>query len=134
MLQALPFPIRNPCPPGACVCGRDELQDDPQADLRALRLTREEEKRLLARIEDVASYAELCRIGDKLQENLGLVLRIAPGGNEVRTVRGLQIVVEERPGLCRKVRQSIPAAVRRCLERHPDIVYAILDAHDLLGP
>ncbi len=133
MLQALPFPIRNQCPPGACDCGRDALLDDPQADLRALRLTRDEEKRMLARIEGVASYAELCRIGDKLQENLGLVLRIAPGPNEVRTVRGLQIMVEERPGLCRKVRQSIPAAVRRCLERHPDIVYAILDAHDLLG-
>lgn len=133
MLQALPFPIRNQCPPGACDCGRDTLPDDPQADLRALRLTREEERRLLARIEEVASYAELCRISDKLQENLGLVLRIAPGPNEVRTVRGLHIVVEQRPGLCRKVRQSIPAAVRRCLERHPDIVYAILDAHDLLG-
>lgn len=133
MLQAPPFPIRTECPPGACVCERDALLRDPQADLRVLRLTRDEEKRLLARIEAVSSYEELCRLGAKLQENLGLVLHIAPGNNEVRTVRGLQIQVEERPGLCRKVRQSIPSAVRRCLETHPDIVYALLDAHDLLG-
>jgi hypothetical protein len=133
MLQALPFPIRTECPPGACVCERETLLQDPQADLRVLRLTRDEEKKLLARIEAVANYEELCRLGAKLQENLGLVLRIAPGSNEVRTVRGLQIQVEDKPGLCRKVRQSIPTAVRRCLETHPDIVYAILDAHDLLG-
>jgi hypothetical protein len=133
MLQAPPFPIRTECPPGACVCGRDALLRDPQADLRALRLTRDEEKKLLARIEAVSSYEDLCRIGAKLQENLGLVLHIAPGINEVRTVRGLQIHVDERPGLCRKVRQSIPAAVRRCLDTHPEIVFALLDAHDLLG-
>jgi hypothetical protein len=68
-----------------------------------------------------------------MEEQLGLVLRIAPGAEEVRTVRGLMIQVDERPGLCRKLRQSIPAAVRRCLEAHPEIVYAILDAHDLFG-
>jgi hypothetical protein len=51
----------------------------------------------------------------------------------VRTVRGLQIQLEERPGLCKKIKQSIPAAIRRCLEKNPDIVYAILDEHDLLG-
>jgi hypothetical protein len=133
MLQAPPFPIRIECPPGACVCQRETLLDDPQADLRVLRLTREEEKKLLARIEAISSYEELCRLGERLQQNLGLALRIAPGPNEVRTVRGLQIQVEDRPGLCRKVRQSIPAAVRRCLELHPHIVYAILDAHDLFG-
>jgi hypothetical protein len=27
----------------------------------------------------------------------------------------------------------VPAAVRRVLERHPEITYAILDAHDLFG-
>jgi hypothetical protein len=48
-------------------------------------------------------------------------------------VRGILIVLEERPGLCKKVRQSVPAAVRRCLNERPAIAYAILDAHDLLG-
>ena len=40
-------PIRNPCPPGTCICGRDELLDSPTADLRSLRLTLMEEKRLI---------------------------------------------------------------------------------------
>lgn len=133
MLQQAPFPIRVECPPGACVCERDRVLADPGADWRALRLTREEEKRLLQRIEAVDSVEALFKLAGKLQENLGVTLTIAPGDNEVRTVRGFQIVVEEKPGLCRKVRQSIPSAVRRCLESHPHIAYAILDAHDLLG-
>jgi hypothetical protein len=48
-------------------------------------------------------------------------------------VRGFNIRLAEQPGLCRKIRQSVPAAIRKCLEKNPDIVYAILDAHDLLG-
>jgi hypothetical protein len=134
MLQAVTFPIRTECPPGACVCDRERLLGDPQGDLRVLRLTRDEEKKLLARIEAVASYEELLRLGAKLHENLGVALRIAPGPNEVRTLRGLRIELDEQPGLCRKIRQSVPAAVRRCLDSHPEIVYAILDAHDLFAP
>jgi hypothetical protein len=107
--------------------------NDPDGDTRILRLTREEEKRLIARIESISTYAELRHIEERLQAQLGIVLRITPGIHEVRTVRGLNIQLAERPGLCRKIRQSIPAAIRRCLEKNPDIVYAILDAHDLLG-
>ncbi|HYD97307.1 MAG TPA: hypothetical protein VEC01_18425 [Noviherbaspirillum sp.] len=132
MPEPLPFPIRKECPPGACICGRDELLADPHADIRALRLTREEEKRLIARIEGITSYADLMHVADLMRAQLGIVLRIAPRANEVRTVRGLSIRLDEQPGLCRKIRQSVPAAVRRCLERSPDIVYAILNAHDLL--
>jgi hypothetical protein len=51
----------------------------------------------------------------------------------VRTARGLNIQLAPCPGLCKKTRQAVPAAVRRCLDNHPDIVYAILNAHDLLG-
>lgn len=133
MSAALPFPIRTECPPGACVCERDKLLENPQSDIRVLRLTREEEKRLIARINEVSTYAELQRIQQRLFEQLGIVLHIAPGMNEVRTVRGMDIRLQERPGLCKKIRQSVPAAIRRCLERHPEIAYAILDAHDLLG-
>jgi hypothetical protein len=53
--------------------------------------------------------------------------------NEVRTVRGLNIVLAEQQGLCRKTRQTIPAAIRKCLERNPAITYAILDAEGLFG-
>ena len=38
-MNAPPFPIRTGCPPGACICGRDALLEDPRADLRILRLT-----------------------------------------------------------------------------------------------
>ncbi|OWW20714.1 hypothetical protein [Noviherbaspirillum denitrificans] len=133
MIAQPPFPLRKECPPGACVCGRDDLLNDPQGDLRILRLTREEEKRLLDRIESITSYEELQRIGERMHAQLGIVLEIAPGANEVRTVRGLNIRLAEQPGLCRKTRQNVPAAIRRCLEKNPDIVFAILNAHDLLG-
>jgi hypothetical protein len=133
MPHSTAFPIRKECPPGACVCERELLLGDPQADLRILRLTKEEEKRLVERIETIASYAELMRIGQRLEEQLGITVSIAPGPNEVRTVRGFRIELEQRPGLCRKTRQAIPAAIRRCLDTHPDIAFAILNANDLLG-
>lgn len=133
MVQPAPFPIRVECPPGACICDRDRLLEEPGGDIRVLRLTREEEKKLVARIENISSYADLKHVQERMHVQLGIVLQIAPGMNEVRTVRGLQIALMEQPGLCRKIRQSIPAAVRRCLEKNPEIVYAILDAHDLLG-
>jgi hypothetical protein len=133
MVEPPSFPIRKECPPGACVCERERLLEDPQADLRVLRLTREEEKRLIERIENISSYADLQHVQERIHAQLGITLRIAPGPNEVRTVRGLDIELEPQPGLCRKIRQSVPAAVRRCLERRPEIVYALLDAHDLFG-
>ena len=131
--MTLPFPIRKECPPGACDCRRELLENDPQADVRVLRLTKEEEKRLVERIEAIGSYAELMRVGERLQAQLGVTLTIAPGPNEVRTVRGFAIELAPRPGLCRKTRQAVPAAIRRCLETHPEIAFAILYAHDLFG-
>jgi len=126
-------PNRKVCPPGACDCQLERLLEDEAADRRILLLTKEEEKRLLARIEAIASYAELMRVGQRLEEQLGVRLSIAPGPNEVRTVRGFAIDITPVPGLCRKTRQAIPAAIRRCLDSHPEIAFAILDAHDLLG-
>ena len=130
---AVPTFIRNPCPPGACECDREQLLADPDADKRVLGLTREEEKRLVARIETISTYGELMRMIDRMRELLGIELQIAPGANEVRTTRGFQIQLTECPGLCRKTRQAIPAAIRRCLENHPDVGYAILDEQGLFG-
>lgn len=129
---ALPIPIRTECPPGACICDRDRL-DAPGADRRILMLTRDEEKKLLQRIEAAETLADLQRLQHKMTALLGIELRIVPGPNEVRTVRGFQIDLAELPGLCRKTRQAIPAAVRRCLDLHPQIAFAILDAHDLFA-
>jgi hypothetical protein len=133
MLQQVSFPLRTECPPGACVCDRDRLLAEPDADLRPLRLTRMEEQKLIERIEGIATFEELKRLQERIRSNLGVELKIAPGPNEVRTLRGIVILLEDRPGLCKKVRQSIPAAVRKALERHPEITYAILDANDLFG-
>ena len=125
--------IRTECPPGLCVCERERLLQDPAADVRILTLTRDEEKKLLARIEAVASYSELRKLQQRMRELLGIVLTIAPGPNEVRTARGFIIEVADLPGLCRKTRQSIPAAVRRCMDQHAEIAYAVLDEDSLFG-
>ncbi len=125
------LPIRNPCPPGTCICGRDELLDSPTADLRSLRLTLMEEKRLLERLENIQSLQELEHMQRRLFDQLGIRLEIAPKTTEVRSLRGIGIHIEERPGLCRKIRQSIPAAVRKCLDKRPEIIHRLLDANDL---
>jgi hypothetical protein len=133
MLHSASIPIRVECPPGACSCERDLLLGDPAADQRPLLLTREQEQQLVARIERVDSYADLGKVQALIRRNLGAELVIAPGPNEVRTLRGIVIRLEEQPGLCRKVRQSVPAAVRRMLDARPEIAWAILDADGLFG-
>jgi hypothetical protein len=125
-------PLRSPCPPGACICGRDPLLETPGADLRILRLTREEEKVLLARLEKLKDLADLEHLKQRMYEQLGLRVEVAPGFNEVRTMRGIAIQIDELPGLCRKTRAAIPAAIRRGLEHHPEIAFELLNAHDLL--
>lgn len=124
-------PIRNPCPPGTCICGRDELLDSPTADLRSLRLTLMEEKRLLERLENIQNLQDLEHMQKRLYEQLGIRVDIAPKSSEVRSMRGIGIHIQERPGLCRKIRQSIPGAIRKALEKRPEILYRLLDAHDL---
>jgi hypothetical protein len=127
-----PSPLRSPCPPGACNCGREPLLDTPGADVRILLLTRQEEKRLLDRLENLQSLADLERLQQRMHEQLGVRVALVPGFNEVRTMRGIAINIEELPGLCRKTRASIPAAIRRGLEKRPEIAYALLNANDLL--
>ena len=122
---------RQPCPPGACICGRERLLGTQGADSRILSLTRQEEKRLLERLENIESLTDLEHIQRRMFEQLGIRLEIAPGFNEVRSMRGIAIHIDELPGLCRKTRQSIPAAIRRGLEKRPEIAYRLLNAHDL---
>ena len=78
------------------------------------------------------SLDELEHLRRRLQEQLGIKLTLEPGFNEVRTMRGIAIRLADQPGLCRKTRQTIPAAIRRALERRPEIAYRLLDDHDLL--
>lgn len=129
--MTLSSPIRNPCPPGTCICGRDELLDAPDADLRSLRLTLMEEKRLLERLENIQSLQELQHMQQRLHEQLGIHLQVAPKASEVRSLRGIGIHIPQRPGLCRKIRQSIPLAIRKSLEKRPEIIWRLLDSQDL---
>ena len=132
-LPAPPFPIRAECPPGACVCERDRLLAEPGADIRPLAIDRKQEQKLIERIERIDSYADLRHVQELIRKNIGAELRIAPGPNEVRTLRGILIVLEEKPGLCKKLRQSVPAAVRKRLQEKPEIAWAILDEGNLFG-
>ena len=126
-------PLRQSCPPGTCTCRRDELLEAPGADVRILLLTRHEENRLLERLANVQSLEELERLQQRMFEQLGIRMTIAPGHNEVRSMRGIAIEFAEQPGLCRKTRPAIAAAVRRGLAQRPEIAWRLLDAHDLLG-
>ncbi|NMY97600.1 MULTISPECIES: hypothetical protein [Pseudomonas] len=123
--------IRQPCPPAVCDCEREQLLDAPGTDQRILQLTRQEEKKLLERLENLQSLADLERMQHLMHQQLGIRVHIAPGHTEVKSMRGIQIVIDELPGLCRKTRQSIPAAIRKGLEKRPEIAYRLLDAHDL---
>ena len=107
-------PPLQPCPPGACVCERERLEA-PGADRRILLLTRQEEQRLAARLEALRSTGRPGTPAAGMEEQLGIRLRIAPAFGEVRSMRGIRMRFEEQPGLCRKTRQAIPAAIRRGL-------------------
>lgn len=133
MTPAPPFPIRTKCPPGSCVCEREALMQASGGDLRILRLTREEERRLVQRLEQIASLEDLRHMERRLFEQLGVRLTIATSPNEVRSLRGITIVVHEQPGLCRKTRQAIPAASKKSMDRHPEIAYALLNEGGLFG-
>ena len=107
------------------------LAKQPDADLRVLRLTRDEEKRLLQRLENLNSLSELHRMQERMAQQIGIQLTIQASPNEVRSLRGITILVHEQPGLCRKTRQAIPAAIKRSLELRPEITYEILNVGGL---
>ena len=100
--------------------------------MRILFLTRAEEKRLIERLETLSSLKDLEHLQQRMFEQLGIRVDIVPSFNEVRTMRGIGIQVGELPGLCRKTRASIPAAIRRAMEKRPEIAYDVLNANDLL--
>ncbi len=64
-------PLRQPCPPGACDCGREQLLENPSSDARILLLTRLEEKRLLDRLENLDSLADLEKMQQRIYRTTG---------------------------------------------------------------
>lgn len=99
--------------------------------MRVLRLTREDEKQLLQRLENLSSLSDLKRIEERLVQQLGIRLSISTSRHEVRSLRGITILVHEQIGLCRKTRQAIPAAIKRSLEQLPAIAHEILNVGGL---
>ena len=126
-------PLSTECPPGTCVCGRDAVLQAPDGDLRILLLTRAEEKKLIERLENIASLADLRHLQNRMEQQLGLRLSITPGPQEVRTLRGIAILVLEQPGLCRKTRQAIPAAIKKGMDQRPEITYELLNEGGLFS-
>ena len=125
--------LRSPCPPGACICEREQLLATPGTDLRILNLTRQAEKVLIERLENLKSFDDLEHMQRRMHEQLGIEVLLDPGVTEVRTMRGIAIHLAEQPGLCRKTRQAIPAAIRRALEKRPEIAWKLLDGHGLFS-
>ena len=132
-MNAPPPPIRTECPPGSCVCEREALMHAPGGDTRILRLTREEERRLVQRLEQITSLADLRHMERRLFEQLGVRLTIGTSPNGVRSLRGITVLVHEQPGLCRKTRQAIPAAIKKSMETRSGIVFELLDEGGLFG-
>jgi hypothetical protein len=99
-------------------------------DLRVLRLTREDEKQLLHRLENLSSLSDLKHLEVRMQQ-LGIQLSMSTSSSEVRTLRGITILVHEQTGLCKKTRQAIPAAIKRSLEQKPEIAHEILNVGSL---
>jgi len=119
------------CPTGACICARAALLENPDADWRVLRLTRADEKRLVQRLEALRDLADLRHMEQRMEQQLGIRLSIVTSPRGVRTLRGIVIRVQDQPGLCRKTRQAIAAAIRRSLEQRPEIAYALVNAGGL---
>ncbi|MFN9474158.1 hypothetical protein [Acidovorax sp.] len=132
-MTTLPFPVRTECPPGACVCEREALIQAPGGDTRILQLTQAEEKKLVTRLENIAILSDRRRMHERMEQQLGIRIAISLSPNEVRTLRGIAILVHEQPGLCRKTRQAIPAAIKKGMDQRPEIAYELLDEGGLFS-
>lgn len=132
-MTKLLFPLRTECPPGTCVCGRDALIEAPGADLRILQLTRAEEKKMLERLENLTSLDDLRQMQARMQQQLGLRIAITPSPHEVRSLRGITVLVLEQAGLCRKTRQAVPVAIKKSMDANPQIAYDLLDEGGLFA-
>ena len=81
----------------------------------------------------LGSLADLRRMQERMEQQLGIRLSITRSPNEVRSLRGIAILVHEQPGLCRKTRQAIPAAIKKSMDAQPQIAFDLLDESGLFG-
>lgn len=123
--------MRAGCPAGACICGRAALLQDPDADWRVLRLSALDERNLVQRLQSLRDLADLRHMEQRMEQLLGIRLAIVTSPRGVRTLRGIVIRVEDQPGLCRKTRRAIVAAIRYSLMQRPQIGWEIANAGGL---
>ncbi len=97
------------------MCDRDALLADPAADIRILRLTKEEEKRLVARLENITSLEDLRAMQGRIQAQLGIVIVITPSDNEVRTSRGISIQLQDAHRAARRHPARLRQQTGNCL-------------------
>lgn len=103
------------CPHGTCNCGRVQLLEYADNGLPIPRLP-SGGKRLPERMENLQSLGDLEKLQQRMHEQLGIRLAVAPGVNKVRSMRGIRIEIDALPRLYRKTRQALPTAIRRGLE------------------
>lgn len=87
----------------------------------------------MQRLENIVSLDDLRHMQERLRQQLGVELSIHLSPNEVRSLRGIAILVHEQPGLCRKTRQAIPAAIKKSMEQRPEIAWALLNEDGLFA-
>ena len=85
---------RSPCPPGACICEREQLLATPDTDLRIFSLTRQAEKVLLERLENIQSLSDLEHMQRRMHEQLGIEVQIDPKRRK-RVVKGIVAIDTE---------------------------------------
>ena len=98
------MPIRKECPPGACVCQRELLIEDPSADKRILMLTQEQEKRLIERIGRVGETFDPNRMAvveaSVSSQPPGIVLLVNRSGYALDgAVKAVAQVTVSKPGI-----------------------------------
>lgn len=123
--------IRQPCPPGACDCGRDPLLETPGADVRILFLTRSEEKRLVERLENLQSLSDLERLQQRMYEQLGIRVDIAPVSTKYAPcAESVSTLANNRGYAAKPVSRSRPRFVAHW--RNARRLPTLLNANDLL--
>ena len=112
-VAAVPVFIRNPCPPGACQCDRERLLADPASDKRVLALTRDEEKRLLARLEAIATLPELKHMIERMRQ-----FRRKPAKGRRPSLAAVAARLNEEGHRNRSGREWSPQLVHHVLQGH----------------
>ena len=124
------FPAPSASPARPAPASANASAQAPGADRRILLLTARKSS-AWPPTEALRSTEDLEHLLRRMEEQLGIRLRIAPAFGEVRSMRSIRMRFEEQPGLCRKTRRGDSRHPPR-LEKRPEVAYALLGAHDLL--